>query len=243
MSLIKRDFLRPFVIAIILCACQTENTPTPIIVDENIITGDPCPAPCWQGLTPGQTPLEDANSFLEKSPLVSGNVGEQRLASTGALTQPWWWTNEKHDYSRQNIFDFDANGLLQNIVLIPNTDITIGEIIAIYGIPTLITMSVNGPKDIFASGPTGILLSALFVNNSFEVIWFEETTIVPRPFQFCFSLSLPVLEVTYTTPELMENKENSLRPTGSWPGSVIIEGSNVVQVANGQTTARCVQIP
>ena len=51
----------------------------------------------------------------------------------------------KHDDAKQKVINFDGNGTVQNIILIPNSVITIGETFSVDGASTLITMSVSGP--------------------------------------------------------------------------------------------------
>lgn len=58
-------FVAPIVIVLAACA------PTINLLDENnlkdtsLLSGDPCEAPCWNGITPGETSFRDAKIIIE----------------------------------------------------------------------------------------------------------------------------------------------------------------------------------
>lgn len=232
-------------VIVILVACQGGKTPIPAVADNSIITGQPCAPSCWQGLTPGQTNFSEVDAFLHDSPLVNGNLGDQFTAVPGTgFSQSWWWAGEDKISERKNGLEVDSDNILKFIYLHPNTDVTIGDIFKTYGAPTLMTMAVRAPRDIFEiGGLTGISMSALYIDQSFEVRWFEEIKIGARPINFCLSLNPLIFEIIYYSPELASAEENTLQPTRTFPGGVIIEGNNVVQTVNNQVTVSCVQIP
>lgn len=57
-------------VAVVVAACQ----PPPVLRDDgflqdtSLLTGDPCEAPCWQGIIPGETSWRDAITMIEDNP-------------------------------------------------------------------------------------------------------------------------------------------------------------------------------
>ncbi|MBN1284290.1 MAG: hypothetical protein JXB47_02725 [Anaerolineae bacterium] len=58
-------------------------------VDASLLTGEPCAPPCWQGLKPGVTALQEVRAFLENSPFVA-DWREAAAPADGAL-YAWDW--------------------------------------------------------------------------------------------------------------------------------------------------------
>lgn len=228
------------VFIITLSACQ--DSPNPVVPDESLLIGEPCLPPCWQGLIPGQTTLEQANNFLQSSRLVAGNVGEQRTIFSGEFNQSWWWVNEAHDASRRNLFEFTREGILEQILIHPNSNIKIGQVLSKYGAPTVITMGIIVRFDAFDTGPEGVLFTVLYVDQKIEISWFEELDIDLNPLVICPSLDLPILSIRYFTVELAEAKENqyiNMSPTG---GTLIAMGDSIIDLIEGKAKIDCVEI-
>lgn len=64
MNLVKRLLLLALVLTVLslLTSCQSElEEKAP---DRSILIDDPCAAPCWQGITPGQTTIDEAFDIL-----------------------------------------------------------------------------------------------------------------------------------------------------------------------------------
>jgi len=56
--------------------------------DDSLITGDPCEAPCWQDLTPGETSWEDARAYVEEAGFtdVEHSVSEEEGVNSEAVS-------------------------------------------------------------------------------------------------------------------------------------------------------------
>src|SRR5262245_52015234 len=65
----KLRLLLPAIVAMVLmmaaCAPPPELRNVKWLHDDSLVTGDPCEAPCWNGITPGETSWSDAISILE----------------------------------------------------------------------------------------------------------------------------------------------------------------------------------
>lgn len=68
----KLRLLMPGLIALLLlasaCAPPLNLRDDKLLKDDSLITGQPCDAPCWRNITPGQTKWGDALTILEDSP-------------------------------------------------------------------------------------------------------------------------------------------------------------------------------
>lgn len=51
-----------------------------LLEDDSIITGEPCSAPCWQNITPGETSLADARTTIEQLANTSIQDGQNGFA-------------------------------------------------------------------------------------------------------------------------------------------------------------------
>ncbi len=110
-----------------------------------------CSMPCWNGIQPGQTTLEEAIIILDADPRV-----EDYLVSLNKLS--WWWNGDQ-----ESIFDATGrafNGRIEfeniegvyivtNVVL--DTTISYGDIELAYGEPDTITLyTVDGTSDVLS---------------------------------------------------------------------------------------------
>lgn len=102
-----------------------------MLADDSVVTGEPCAAPCWQGLTPGVSTWAEAEEILAANELVpdleiiDNNGGKVALWSSEAGSEccnAGSMTGENLDY----------------IQLLIASDVTVGELIETYGEPDLI---------------------------------------------------------------------------------------------------------
>jgi len=56
--------------AIVLSGCLPIMPPPPSVQDESLTTGEPCLPPCWYGIHPGQTTLQEAIEIAKGLPFV-----------------------------------------------------------------------------------------------------------------------------------------------------------------------------
>jgi len=121
------------VTALLVAACFFCQTP----VDRSLLTGDPCEPPCWQGLTPGESTLEDVNEFMRTSGFVRP-LTEHRSALHGGSGQPVElrvsWQSDVWGAKGRNEFIIH-DGVLDSIDICPDHDVTLGRLIKRYGPP------------------------------------------------------------------------------------------------------------
>src|SRR3989304_763375 len=225
------------VLSIVFSGCVGYSTPVPLLPDDSLVTGKPCSPPCWQNVTPGQSTWKDVSQFLEVNPFVKGNYVSKATATINeAFTQFWWWINESQDSQRMNMFAIDKQGRLSAITLIPNTTITIQQIIQKYGVPALISAAASAP-----GRRRGVVFTALYVKQQLEVNWFEE--VEKNRGHFCPALDVPVYQASYYSPTLIDASENRLRGAAPHEGFALFDGNSVVSFVNGEVQLGCFDIP
>ena len=98
-----------------------------LLDDTSLLTGEPCAAPCWQDITPGETSYEDALARLEALESVT-NIQADDLAITFAGTE---------NYACCQLIS-DDNGLISTILLQLRPQMQLGDAVAKLGEPTYV---------------------------------------------------------------------------------------------------------
>ncbi len=88
----KLRWLLPGLLVLVLfvaaCAPVPELRNDKYLHDDSLITGDPCTAPCWRGITPGETSWADALVILEDDTTLE-DPQTQTLEDSAALAAQW----------------------------------------------------------------------------------------------------------------------------------------------------------
>ena len=138
----------------------------PNIYDQSWLTGQPCSAPCWQGIEPGVTSRDDVITKVKDLPFIDKN--NVNLSTTGA--------SFLCKYPRINsqscvAISFNNNNILQILWLTPNYPITFEQVV-----------DYLGPPDGFSLGPVDPGATACYLG----LIWKERQLIIehtaPKPF-------------------------------------------------------------
>lgn len=100
--------------------------------DRSILTGLPCAAPCWYGITPGISDLEEVRKSLATNPHVDqANIREQQI--TGDMVQVDW--PEPGLFSGLGLLLL-RNDVVELIVLRGMRNrLTLGQVVEKYGAP------------------------------------------------------------------------------------------------------------
>src|SRR5690349_21843075 len=78
------------------------------LLDRGLISGEPCGAPCWQNITPGETAYDDALTILNTIPKV-------RPDSLDVQPETIWWGSAYYTSGRLNWMTFSSRGFAQKI--------------------------------------------------------------------------------------------------------------------------------
>jgi hypothetical protein len=102
---------------------STTNTPSanPSSLRRNPLDTEPCKAPCWEGITPGSTTIEEVTRIL---------VEDKGLSE--CLPSDNWIVCENIS------IQFDAENFVQFIQMWPSDTVTLGEVIAVHGEPNVV---------------------------------------------------------------------------------------------------------
>jgi hypothetical protein len=82
--------LAMIVLALVLAACAPppQLRDETLLADTSLVSGEPCEAPCWRGITPGETAWRDAMTILEDDAELE-NVQTQEDEQTDAIGAVW----------------------------------------------------------------------------------------------------------------------------------------------------------
>ena len=108
--------------------------------DNSILTREPCGPPCWMGITPGKTTADDAYKILDSSSIIKRNsLKRNGSLETGGLL--WKWRASGKRISPGLSWE---DGVVDKIVLGVNIEISVSEILELYGDPDTITIANGG---------------------------------------------------------------------------------------------------
>jgi hypothetical protein len=96
------------------------------ISDGGILSGKPCPAPCFWEIRPGETTKAQAIEILR---------------GKGAIS--YHQTNKFVFYGDAILFEYDSNVIVNRIGFVPNTAITVQALIAKYGNPDAVAVTYD----------------------------------------------------------------------------------------------------
>jgi hypothetical protein len=115
-------------------------------LDKSLLTGEPCEPPCWQGLTPGVSTHEQVNEFIRTSRLVNPQTLHISALRAGdgqrvGVSISWRTTvapgRGYHDLARKG-------GVLKDIIIYPDYDITLDSLLEKYGPPEKVNVGITG---------------------------------------------------------------------------------------------------
>lgn len=133
----KLRFLLPALLALVLMVAACSPPPPlrddTLLNDTSIITGEPCAAPCWRGITPGTTSWADALVILEDDAEL-GEPNVQESEENDAIAADF--AGETETTCCQVVSE---DGETVSIVFLRTAPIvTVGEVIERYGNPTYV---------------------------------------------------------------------------------------------------------
>jgi hypothetical protein len=142
-----RELATVLLLCLALCAGCGEPPP----LDTSLLTGEPCEPPCWQGLTPGESTLQDVNEFTATSRFVDTRTvsrsSHTRLTQDGeevARVSISWRSSAG---LRQCNHFFTEDGVLTHITICHDFGLPLGSLIDRYGPPEkyIARLPIGGP--------------------------------------------------------------------------------------------------
>lgn len=113
-----------------------------LLQDTSIVTGEPCSAPCWREIIPGETSWADALAIVEGDDDLA-NVQSQQDPTTGSAAAIWGQTGGEPCCQM-----FSSDGELVSFVLLQTAPIaTLEEVIDVHGEPDYLTAETLANDD------------------------------------------------------------------------------------------------
>ncbi len=136
----KLRFMLPGLLALVLlfaaCAPPPELRDPNMLQDTSLVSGEPCEAPCWRGITPGETTWSDALTILEDDTTIE-NLNTQTDDNSNAALAEW---NQKGGSACCQMFSDDGETVSVLLLRVAPT-MTLGDVIDRYGEPTYVVGS------------------------------------------------------------------------------------------------------
>lgn len=187
----------------LLVAMTTTGAIQPAESLPGILDAEPdCPMPCWQGIRPGTTTIDEAVSLLSLSPFV--NAADLRFVDD-QFGEPWHisWTEiaSRHNIRRHGQIRGEIivrNGVVHSVnVQYNRRAVTLGDVMGQVGIPTQVAVRGYDYKSQAANPPPGytaaIVLYYPALGFRVEGEWV--------PWRQTLWTEMPVQQVTLTAPD------------------------------------------
>lgn len=129
----------PIVMVLVLlvaaCAPPPPLRNEQLLHDDSFVSGDPCGAPCWRGITPGETTWDDALQIIKDDPTLSEpEIQEGEGEESNAKLAVW---NETDGQMCCQMFTKDSK-IVESLVLLVAPDIRLSEVIERHGDPVYV---------------------------------------------------------------------------------------------------------
>jgi hypothetical protein len=146
---------RLYVLAAILVLLMTACAPPPnlrdpnLLKDRSLLTDDPCAAPCWRNIIPGETAWRDMSIVIQDDPQFTGAEEIPDDSSEARLLN--FSTKDGNAPCCRVYSTADGKTVGQLLTLLAPDQITLGEIIEKYGDPAYGTGSDVTPDQALVS--------------------------------------------------------------------------------------------
>ncbi|NIN64989.1 MAG: hypothetical protein GTO63_09870 [Anaerolineae bacterium] len=135
-------------------------------LDMSLLTGEPCEPPCWQGLTPGESTLQEVNEFMRTSRFVDPQTVDRSQLDRGG--QPVgliiWWLSTVGGGRGYNSFSIE-DGVLNYMTIYPDYPLTLERLIERYGPPEKYVAGLRG----WGFVPLDVAVTLFYPTHGFTV--------------------------------------------------------------------------
>lgn len=132
----RRFVLLAIPMLLLLAACLPQPTLRSelFLEDDSLLTGEPCEAPCWRGIVPGETLYEDVSGIITAD---EGLDGLDDSTEEGLL-QAVWQKAGSNQYCCRAIADED-DGVVSYLFLALAPNMIVNDVLERYGDPQYVT--------------------------------------------------------------------------------------------------------
>jgi hypothetical protein len=206
--LMKLQLLLAGILLVLLAACSPPpNLRDPNMWhDESLVTGEPCAAPCWQGITPGETTWTEAQAIIST---LSGAIDLQIQEQDGQVGGIWR-SEASQDYCCAVVSvsgdAIDATDVVNYIQVRLAPDMTLGELIEAIGEPTYL---INGEE--------------VSEDQAYIVLLYPDIPVIVYAFvagaaSGALNASSEIVFAVYLTPEAMADEVIATSSLQAWDG-------------------------
>ena len=175
-------------------------------LDKSLLTGEPCVAPCWHNLVPGESTEDDVRRELDNSPWVKpGTLSSGWTKYHGLSVLAFAWKD--HGRGRKEVLKLASNridlrdGRVLLIEIYLDYDLSLGEVVAKYGPPEgvyALETRTFGCRAILDYPAKGLTFSSYSSSVDYEDVF-------PRKGVGVLSEDLKVASVAYYAPTSLES--------------------------------------
>lgn len=133
---------RRFLYALMLCALTACGNPSSAI-DYSLLTGQPCAAPCWNGLIPGTTTDQETLNFLQQLSAFESRTLKTHQDKFGRIS--YTWRGGRNAVYRNARVD---QGRLSLLALAPDFDLRLGAVTDRLGPPEFVKAELGVGPDV-----------------------------------------------------------------------------------------------
>lgn len=110
-------------------------------IDKSLITGEPCPPPCWQGITPGQTNYLDTYGILSQLEFID----QDSMSNTSDAYLSWHSSFTDTEKAPIGSINFNEDGIVSRIAIWQlEYPLSLQELFEIVGEPEAVTFFLSG---------------------------------------------------------------------------------------------------
>jgi hypothetical protein len=202
-----------FIIAsTILSGCMKQSQP--LSVTPSLITGDPCAPPCWYGVTPGESTIEDVQSIL---PMLEF-IDTASIQETYPQEDGWVIRWEGFRPAEGGSISFDISGVTTQVIHEFGGVVELQNIIEVRGEPDVFLDMTHPASSEWIIGAEPYIFGLFWWAQGFDV--HIESEIAPEhgDLSSLFTPGMLVDSVRYTTPLSQEELGPLPEDYGDWPG-------------------------
>ncbi|TVR23412.1 MAG: hypothetical protein EA396_04045 [Anaerolineaceae bacterium] len=170
---------------VVACAPEVRIVSDDFLRDTSLISDEPCGAPCWRGITPGETRWNDALEIVENDETLT-SLQTRSDADTGQIGAAWAQVDGDNCCQM-----FTQDGETVSLLVTQTTpEVTFGQVVEKFGEPDYLLGEVVSSDQ--------ALLSVYYTDVPMLIYLFVEGQ------NGQIAESNPVVGFAYTTPDLME---------------------------------------